>query len=193
MRGQLFFQSWYAVWENIKQHAVAEVNGLDRKMFSDPRLGGELQRIVEKHEIDIARLNTDPAAIIADPAQEERVVNDYGFQRPVKIKRLRVSVPFTGDADTLKIQPSRSTMLSYAVEIGQKSISFTIPDDQNADREVTTLCTVVQGNLDVLRQEYQQAKPQLEQAVSQAAERRKAEIAAEGQRDAGHSSFTVRR
>ncbi len=193
MRGRLFFQSWYAVWDNIKQRAVAEVNGLDRNLFSDPRLGGELQKIVDKYEIDVARLNTDPAAIVADPIEEERVVNDYGFQRAVKIKRLRVSVPFTGDADTLKIQPSRSTMLSHAVELGQNSISFTIPDDQNADREVTTLCTVVQGNLDVLRQEYQQAKPQLEQAVSQAAERRKAEIAAEGQRDTGHRSFTVRR
>ena len=44
MRGQLFFQSWYATWDSIKQQAVAEVNGLDRALFSDPRLGGELQK-----------------------------------------------------------------------------------------------------------------------------------------------------
>ena len=193
MRGQLFFQSWFAVWDHTKQRAVAEVNGLDRSLFSDPRLAGELQKIVEKYEINVARLNTNPAAIVADPIEEERVINDYGIPRTVKIKRLRVSIPFTGDAETLKIQPSRSTMLSHAVELGQDAISFTIPDDQNADREVTTLCTNVQGNLDVLQQEYQQAKPQLEQAVSQAAERRKTEIAAESQRDAGHRSFTVRR
>jgi hypothetical protein len=193
MGGQLFSQSWFAVWENIKQRASAEVNGLDRSLFSDPRLGGELQKIVEKYEVNVARLNTDPAAIVADAIEENRVVDDCGMQRTVKIKRLRVSVAFTGDANTLKIQPSRSMTPSHAVELGQNSISFTIPDDQNADREVTTLCGVVQGNLDVLGQEYQQAKPQLEQAVSQAAERRKAEIAAEGQRDAGHRSFTVRR
>ena len=193
MRGRLFFQSWYAVWDSIKNRAVAEVNALDRGLFSDPRLGGELQKIVDKYAIDVARLNTDPAAIVADPIEDERIVNDFGMQRAVKIKRLRVKVPFTGDADTLKIMPSRSTMLSHAVELGSNSISFTIPDDQNADREVTTLCQVVQGNLDVLRQEYQQAKPQLEQAVSQAVERRKTEIAADGQRDTQHRSFTVRR
>jgi hypothetical protein len=193
MRERLFFQSWFAVWENLKQRAVADVNGLDRNLFGDPRLAGELQKIVEKYEINVARLSTDPAAVIADPIEDERVVNEYGMRRAVKIRQLRVLVPFTGDADTLKIMPSRSTMLSHAVELGQNSISFTIPDDANADREVSTLCQVVQGNLDVLRQEYQQARPQLERAVFEAAERRKGEIAAEGQRDAGHRSFTVRR
>jgi hypothetical protein len=74
-----------------------------------------------------------------------------------------------------------------------RSASFTIADDDRADGEVTGICKTIQGNLDVLRQDYQQAKPQLEQAVSQAAERRKAEIAAEGQRDTEHSAFTVRR
>src|SRR5215472_6079717 len=117
MRGHLFFQSWFAVWNYIKQQAVAEVNRLDRSLFSDPRLGGELQKIVEKYEINVARLNTDPATIIADPIEEQRVVNDYGMPRTVKIKRLQISVPFSGDADTLKIMPSRSTMLDRAVEL----------------------------------------------------------------------------
>jgi hypothetical protein len=44
----------------------------------------------------------------------------------------------------------------------------------------------------MLRQEYERDKPQLEQAVSQAAERRKAEIAAENDRDS-ERSFAVRR
>jgi hypothetical protein len=192
VRGQLFAQSWFDVWENIKQRAVAEV-ALDQGLLSDPRLAGELQKIVEKYEVSVARLNADPAAVMADPIEEERVVNEYGMRRALKIKQLRVSVPFTRDANTLKIMPSRSTMMSRPIELGQNSISFIIPDDANADREVTTLCQAVQGNLDVLRQEYQQAKPKLGQAVSQAAERRKAEIATDGQRHAGHRSFTVRR
>lgn len=193
MRDRLFSQSWFAVWDHIKKTAVAEVNGLDRDLFSKSELGSALQKIVEKYEINVARLNTDPKAIVADPIEEERVVDDFGWRRPIKIKRLQVSVPFTGDADTLKITPSRSTLLSNVVELGPNSINFTIPDDQNADNEVTRICTAVQGNLDVLRQEYEQAKPQLEQAVSQAAERRKAEIANEGQRDTAHRTFTVRR
>jgi hypothetical protein len=193
MRGQLFFRSFFDVWENVKRRAVADVGNLERGLFSDPRLGGQLQEIVQNYDIEIARLNTDPKAIIADAVEEERVVDDYGMRRAVKIKRLQVTVPFIGDADTLRIMPSRSTMMSHAVDVGQNSISFTIADDDRADGEVTDICKTIQGNLDQLRQDYQQYKPQLEEAVSHAAERRKAEIAAEGQRDTQHRAFTVRR
>lgn len=34
MRAQLFFQSCFGVWDHIKQRAAAEVNGLDRSLFS---------------------------------------------------------------------------------------------------------------------------------------------------------------
>jgi hypothetical protein len=192
-RGQLFFQSFFDVWENVKKRAIADVGNLDRGLFSDPALVGELQKIVQKYDIEIARLNTDPKAIVADPVEEDRVTNDYGTRRAVKIKRLRVTVPFAGQADTLTITPSRSTMMSNAVDVGQNSISFTIADDDRADGEVTDICKTIQGNLDQLRHDYQQYKPQLEKVVSQAAERRKAEIAAEGQRDTQHRAFTVRR
>jgi hypothetical protein len=50
----------------------------------------------------------------------------------------------------------------------------------------------VQSNLDTLRQECERDKPQLEQAVWQAAERRKAQIASDNERDSKRS-FTVRR
>lgn len=55
-----------------------------------------------------------------------------------------------------------------------------------------TFISQVSQNLDFLRTEYEQAKPQLDQALQQAAERRKAQIASEGERDKGFS-FPVRR
>jgi hypothetical protein len=148
------------------------------------RLGRELQKIATKYDIEIARLNTEPKNVVAVPFEE---------QRAVQIKRLRVTVQFTGEPDTLKLMPSCFRMISSAVDVDQRSISFTIPDDERADREVADICETIQGNLDQLRQDYQQYKPQLEKTVSQAAERRKAEIAAEVQRDRQHRAFTVRR
>jgi hypothetical protein len=191
MPERLFAGSWFQSWSLSIQKAVAEVDQLDRQLFSDPVLGGALQGIVDKYSVDVARLNTD--AIVADPREEQRVVNDgWGDRRPVTIKRLRVTIPFTGEAMCLRIAPSRSAVPSHAAEIGNGAVSITIPDDDNADREVKTFCDQVQGNLDTLRQEYERDKPQLEQAVSQAAERRKAQIAADNERD-GKRSFTVRR
>jgi hypothetical protein len=192
MPQRLFAGSWYSAWSNAIQRAVSEVDGLDRRLFSDPALGGALQKIVEKYSVEIARLNTDPTAISAESVEEQRVVDDYGERRRVTVKRLRVSIPFTGEAECLKIAPSRSSIPSHGAEIGANSLSILLADDDNADREVKTFCEQVQGNLDTLRQEYERDKPQLELAVSQAAERRKAQIAAENERD-GKRSFTVRR
>jgi hypothetical protein len=192
MAERLFAASWYAAWNNMVQRAVADVDQLDRRILSDPALGSALQRIVEKYSVEIARLNTDPKAITADTVEDERYSNDYGQRRLVKITRLRVTIPFSGEAQSLKIAPSRSAVPNHGAEIGQSSLTITIADDNNADREVKTFCDQVQSNLDALRQEYERDKPQLEQAVSQAAERRKAQIAAENERDSNRS-FTVRR
>ncbi len=71
----------------------------------------------------------------------------------MKIKRLRVTIPFTGEAEFLKIAPSRSAIPSHGAEIGHKSLTIIIADDDNADREVKAFCVQVQGNLDTLRQE----------------------------------------
>jgi len=193
MSDTLFAASWQAAWTNMLDRAVADVNRLERRALSDPALGGVLQQIVEKYSVEVARLNTDPKAIAAQPVVEERYVDDFGDRRLMKIRKLRVTIPFTGEAESLKIAPSAARVPSHRVEIANNSLTITIADDDNADRDVTAFCQLVQGNLDVLRREYERDKPQLEQAVSQAAERRKAEIAAESDRDSKHHSFTVRR
>jgi hypothetical protein len=187
---RLFAGSWYHGWNNIIRLAVVDVETLDRRLFSDPALGGTLQKIVEKYSIEIARL--DQNAVTADPVEEERYLTEYGRRHPVKIKRLRVNIPFTGEAESLKIAPSNCVLPSHGAEIGRNALTITIADDDNADREVKTFCDQVQGNLDTLRREYERDRPQLEQAVSQAAERRKAQIAADNERDSKRS-FTVRR
>jgi hypothetical protein len=153
MAERLFGGSWYHARTSAVQQAVADVNKLDRRVFSDPALGNRLKEIVEKYSVEIARLNTD--GITADAVEEEHFSDDYGRRRSMKIKRLRVKIPFTGETESLKIAPSTSTIPSHRAEIGQNSLTITIADDDNAEREVKTFCDQVQGNLDTLRQEYE--------------------------------------
>jgi hypothetical protein len=121
----LFAKSWQAAWQNLIQVAISDVDRLDRRLFSDPGLAGGLQKIVAKYFVEIARL--DASAITAEAVQDERFGNDiFGDRRAVKIKRLRVTIPFTGEAETLKIAPSRSTIPSHVGEIGKDALTITI-------------------------------------------------------------------
>ncbi len=191
MTEQLFQKSWHPTWTFMVRKAVEDVEKLDRKIFSDPALGGQLAKVAEKYSVDVARL--DPKGISAERKQEEQERNDgWGGRAVFKQSWLDVTIPFSGEAETLRVAPSRCTIPSHGAAIGRNSLVISISDDDNADRQVTTFCTQVNSNLDVLRAEYEQSKPSLEQAISEAAERRKQQIAAEDARDS-KLSFPVRK
>ncbi|MGO9768961.1 MAG: hypothetical protein ACLPSW_05285 [Roseiarcus sp.] len=187
----LFRAPFYTVWQLTIQKAVADVNNLDRKLFSDPALGGHLQAITQKYSLDVARLQKDRTEGRARQ-QEGRVRDAWGDDRTMTRGWLDITIPFTGDAESFRICPSRSIIPSHGAEIGHQQLVLTLPDDDAAEGAVQTFISQANQNLDVLRSEYEQAKSQLEQAVQQAAERRKAQIAAEGERDK-KLSFPVRR
>jgi hypothetical protein len=187
---QLFEQSFAGTWQNVLRAAANDVRALDRRLFSSPELVGHLQRIAEKYSTNVARIKKND--VEATGREEEVQSRDYGRNFLSKRKVLDVNVPFSGDADSLKLSPSQTTVISRRVSLGSDSVGFTIPDDDNANREVETIVNLLTQNLDRLRTEYEQAKPQLEAAIQQAASVRKAEIASESERDKGRS-FTVRR
>jgi hypothetical protein len=181
MEEDLFQKSSYQVWQNQMKAAAAEVQKLDRRLFKDPSLGGVLQSIAAKYEIEVARFEGE---MIADRRTVERQGQDgWGDYRMIKTTWLDVSIPFVGDAETFRIAPSRMTVPSKRVRIGPNSLTVSVLDNDVADREVQEFKNMVEGNLQILRNEYQQHKPQLEQAIQQAAMQRKAQIDAEDARD----------
>jgi hypothetical protein len=109
----------------------------------------------------------------------------------VKVKQLRVTIPFTGAAFSFDVSPSSARVPSTPVAVGQNVLTITVLDNDNADQQVTTFCDLVQATLDALRGESDRDRPQLARAVSDAAERRKREIAADKERDSKRS-FSVR-
>jgi hypothetical protein len=190
MSERLFQGSWHSVWTHTIRTAVDDVGKLDRKVFSDPALAGHLQRIAEKYSFDVARINKE--GIHADRRETEREGQDaWGDRRVFKQTWLDVTIPFTGDAESFKIAPSRSIIPSHHCTIGGDALTITIPDDASTDNAVQTFVSQVSQNLDGLRAEYEQSKPQLEQAIKSAADRRKEQIDAERDRDK-KLSFPVR-
>ncbi|WP_316234494.1 hypothetical protein [Bradyrhizobium sp. SZCCHNR1020] len=181
----LFQKSFYQVWQYMLRQAAHDVQNLDRSLFKDPSLGGILQKIAAKYEVEIARFEGE---IAATRRTEEREGRDaWGDRCTIKTTWLDVSIPFVGEAESFRSAPSRWGTPSHRVTIGQHALTITIPDDERADAAIEQFKTVVGDNLRLLQAEYQQAKPQLQQAIQQAVDRRKAEIAAEDTRDKGRS------
>lgn len=100
----LFRFPFYAVWQQTIQKAVAEVNGLERRLFSDPALGGILQGIVDKYSLEVARLQKE--GIEGHARQQQAHVNDgWGGTQSVTRGWLDIAIPFTGDAEILSDKP----------------------------------------------------------------------------------------
>lgn len=182
---RLFQKSLYAIFEHVKALAVQEVDGLDTSIFNNSALGGVLQKIAAKHDLDVARFEGE---ITARRRTEDRRVSDgFGDSHLAKSTFLDVSIPFVGDPESFRIMPSRCGVPDRQATIERHALVITIPDDANAERTIEHFNGVVSGNLQTLRAEYGQMKPQIEQAIQAAVERRKARVAAQQELDKGRS------
>jgi hypothetical protein len=189
MAKRLFEGSWHARSDDAIRKAVAQVERLDREIFADPSLAGALQKIAENQFLDVATINRN--GISGERHDVERKGRDaWGEERVFRESVLSVRIPFTGDQDSFKFAPSRSSIV-YADSVEKNALVLTVPDDATSQNKVDTFVSQVQQNLDVLRAEYEQFKPQLQQAINAAVERRKQKIAAERARDS-NLNFPVR-
>jgi hypothetical protein len=147
--------------------------------------GGVLQSISEKYKIEVARFQGE---MTAERRTEERQRQDgWGDYRMIKTTWLDVSIPFVGEAETLRIGPSSMTLLDRRATIGRNTLTISVTDDDRTEAIVQNFKQMVEGNLQTLRGEYERNKPQLEQAIQQGASQRQAQIEAEDARDKGRS------
>ncbi len=178
---RLFQHSLFAVFEERKSLAVQEVENLGLSVLRDPSLGGTLQKIAAKHAFDIARFQGEATA--ARRIEERDVSDGFGGHYRAKLPWYDVSIPFVGDADSFRIAPSRCSIPSRLARISQKELTISVLDDAGTDAAVENFKSIVNGNLQTLKFELQELKPQLEQAMQQTADRRRAELDAQKERD----------
>lgn len=189
MQERLFQKSWHQVWTLMIREAVAEVDKLDRRAFSDPGLAGVIQKIEAKYTADIARFEGDVTAKRRETEREGR--DGWGDHRVFKQKWLDLTIPFEGEAESFRIGPSRFTIPQHHAVIGKNALTISLPDDANADQALKSFTSVVTDNLNILRSEYGQVKHQLKEAIDQAVARRQAQIKAEQELDSGRSFRVV--
>jgi hypothetical protein len=171
------------------KEAMADVQKLDRKLFNDPALGGHLQKIAAKYDVEVARFEGEATA---KRRTEERQGQDgWGDRRTIITTWLDVSIPFVGEAETFRVGPSSMTLLYQSATILGNTITISVADTDAADGKVQDYKKTVEGNLQTLRVEYERVKPQLEQAIQQAASQQKGQIDAEDARDKGRSFRVV--
>lgn len=181
MRKQLFGKySWHDVHRTRVQHAVTDVERLDRSAFSDPALAAKLERIAEAHGFAVATLK-DPQG--AKGRDEQLVVSDYGDRRTVKRTVLDVTIPFSGDGQSFEIAPSNRTLMSADYEIRGSSIVLTINDDGTAQDAVDDFVKTTSHNLDQLRSDVAKSDPEIQRAVQAASQQCQVQIKAEQERD----------
>jgi hypothetical protein len=182
MADRLFSASLHQMWQNAISNAANDVEQLDRRLFADPALGGHLRKISDKYEFEVARI--DSKKIYAKRRETQREGPDgWGDMQTIKQTFLDVTIPFEGEADSFKISPSRGVIPGHHCAVQMDTLTLTIPDNDKAQGDVDMFVSQLNQNLDTLRSDFQKLKPQLEQEISQAAERRKQKINAENERD----------
>lgn len=177
----LYTDTLYDAFRRTVRRAVEEVEALDRRVFADAALAGLLQKIIDKYHLDVARLRKDKVTAVRRDTEDERP-DGWGEWQKVQETLLDVTIPFSGDKESFLLRPSYTAMTRDA-EIGESSLTLSVFDDAPANETVQSFIRAVSDNLELLRSEYEQMKPQLAQAVNEAAQRRKQRIEAETARD----------
>ena len=141
---RLFQKSLYAIFEQEKAQAVQEVDNLDRSILGNPALGGVLQKITAKHDLDVARFEGEITA--RRRTEDQRVSDGFGDPHLVKSTSLDISIPFVGDPESFRIMPSRCGVPDRQATIERNVLVITIPDDANAERVIEHFKGILSGN-----------------------------------------------
>jgi hypothetical protein len=181
MHRQLFKNSWGQYQMDCSDSAVREVHSLPKSQFNQPSLAGVLERIAAKYKLVVATLQPDKKQ--GTRREVDQPIDDYGRQITMRVTFVDVAIPFTGDAKSFELAPNACQMIGGDWEIRGQELIVTLPDDQNLQRDIDGFVAIVSSNLDKLRAEAAQAQGNIQRAVENAANQRRAEIADEKERD----------
>jgi hypothetical protein len=170
-------QAWLA-------EAASDVEAIDRRDMLSPNLATRIAQIAARYafgEAPVLKLD----GMRGERRDVDRVINDYGMRRAVRIAVLEVFIPFDGDGEWFRYQPSRCSLIDTPVEIREQSLVITLRDEppESQRQHIDRLVQMVKGNLDALKHEVEAFTQQVSQVLDTAAKHRLAQIKAEGERD----------
>jgi hypothetical protein len=134
-RGDYLFSTtdWFSVEENQKRSIISEIDGLQGNRLLNTSVDDLSGYFEQKYRIDVPVLEED--RIVADQKETQldvsrdpnRFIRDRTRPSLVTGTLIEIAVPFTGDADTFKIQPTTYTSAPPRGEVrdGELLLTFT--------------------------------------------------------------------
>lgn len=178
---KIFETTAFTFVEELKKKATAEVNLLSMQDLSDPALAGRLDRIAANYMPKFLVLEA-PTQGIKKSRRVDR--DDYGMHESRVVNYLDVVIPFQGDADLLRISPSRRSIPALPFVAEGNSLVVSVQDDERTKKSIEDFCFSMRENFSVMRQDLEGYLPQLRPALSDAAQRRLNTHKAEAERHA---------
>ena len=174
--------SWAAQRIVAEQSAVDEVRNLDRREFSNPALGGTLDRIASRYSLEVATL--EPSAMSGSRKDTQRVIRDeFGMTGTATFTVMEVKIPFRGDPLSFRLSPTCCTIPQQICEVSSDHLLVTLTDDADVQKKVDQFVQQVAQNLSALKTEVEGWRPRLRALLDQVASVRMKEIAAQKERD----------
>jgi hypothetical protein len=174
-------KSWPEKKQKLTESALADVRKIGRAMLESPAVAGVIESIATRYEFGIATLNKE--GISGSSKTVQRQVNDFGQIVTAEISTVEISIPFTGNRDSLLVAPNTWANPPFNVEIWQNCLVFTVPDDDNAQRNVDQVSETISRNLNALRSQIAEWPKELRTLLQQEVDKRVANIRAEQERD----------
>lgn len=162
-RNELLFHGadWFAVEQNQRQKLFDEIDRIDGNRLLNTSVDDLCSYLVDKYQIDVPVLHEDQIAADQKEAQIDvsrdpfRDVRDRS--RPFRITgtAVEVIVPFSGEAEAFKIQPSTYTLNPPRAEIANNTVKITVAgaqlDPQRVRGEIDSTIASIKNYLENLR------------------------------------------
>lgn len=152
---------WHSVEQYQRQEMLREIEAVDEDSLLKASVEDLAGYFEEKFRVEVPMLLADEILVSQREKQFEasgdpsRVFMD--FRRPVYVTgvEIEVEIPFTGEADAFKIQPTTSVGNSPRAQVGRARIIFRIirteADIESVRREIARRVEAIQANLKWLR------------------------------------------
>lgn len=177
---------WFSVDQHQRQQLAAEIDALDGDRLLNTSVEDLCAYFETKYRIEVPILKVDE--VVADQQETQidvsqdpqRYIRDRGRPFHVKGTTVEIAVPFEGDAEAFKVQPTTYTSCPPRGEVRDGSLILKVQGtDLAADRvrnEVDRTISEIEGYLTTLRTNAQGLNAQLRSIARTAIERRRAKL-----------------
>lgn len=179
---------WFSVERNQNARMIEEIDGINADRLLNTSVDDLVQYFVEKFQIVVPRLDVDN--LVVDQREKQidvsrdpmRAMWGHGGPYYVAGTEIEVELPFEGEAEAFKIQPTTYTLNPPRAEIrGSKVLFYIAGTDLTADsvrREIDSRVQSIQSYLTTVQSNAAGLNSQLPNAARQAIEARRSKLLA---------------